>query len=159
VVFNTRDREGASRVLMEVFGFKISDRTRFMNFLRCDELHHVVAYADSKQSTLNHIAFEMQDCDAVLRGLGRLKDAGCDTVWGPGRHGPGDNVFAYFVGPFGACIEYTAEIQRVDDHYVTGTPESWQFPAGRSDQWNIFSRDIDKLAASSETFPYRRGAA
>lgn len=155
VVFNTSDREAASRVLTEVFGFRLSDRTGFMSFLRCDELHHVIAYADSKQPTLNHVAFEMQDTDAVLRGMGRLKDAGWGTVWGPGRHGPGDNVFAYFVGPFGACIEYTAEIQRVDDSYVTGTPEFWKFPNGRNDQWGIFSRDMEAMSASSATFPFQ----
>lgn len=154
VVFNTSDREAATRVLTDVFGFQLSDRTAYMSFLRCDELHHVIAYADTKRPTLNHVAFEMQDTDAVLRGMGRLKDAGWGTVWGPGRHGPGDNVFAYFVGPFGACIEYTAEIQRVDESYVTGTPEKWAFPAGRNDQWGIFSRDMDAMAASGTTFPY-----
>ena len=155
VVFNTSDREAASRVPMDAFGFKLSDRTRIMNFLRCGDVHHVVAYADAKQATLNHIAFEMRDADAVMRGMGRLKDAGCASVWGSGRHGPGNNVFAYFVAPFGACIEYTAEVQRVDDGYRTGTPESWQWPAGRNDHWGIASRDNGKLAASSETFPYR----
>ena len=74
-----------------------------MNFLRCDDLHHVVAYAESNKSTLNHIAFEMNDTDAVMRGIGRLKDAGCQSFWGPGRHGPGNNVFSYFVAPFGAA--------------------------------------------------------
>src|SRR5689334_5920326 len=83
-------REAATRVLTETFGFRLSDRTRVMNFLRCDDLHHVVAYADSKQATLNHIAFEMQDTDSVMRGMGRLKDAGYASVWGPGRHGPGN---------------------------------------------------------------------
>ena len=154
VVFNTRDREAASRVLTDTFAFKLSDRTRIMNFLRCDDLHHVVAYADSKQTTLNHIAFEMRDADAVMRGMGRLKDAGCPSVWGPGRHGPGNNVFAYFVTPFGACVEYTAEIERVDDSYRTGAPDSWQWPPGRTDHWGIASRDNGALAASSETFPY-----
>ena len=154
-VFNTRDREAASRVLMDTFGFKLSDRTRVMNFLRCDDLHHVVAYADSKQATLNHIAFEMQDADAVMRGMGRLKDAGCPSAWGPGRHGPGNNVFAYFVAPFGACVEYTAEVQRVDDSYKTGTPESWQWPPGRTDHWGIAGRDNEKLAASGDAFHFR----
>ncbi|MDR5825938.1 VOC family protein [Caballeronia sp. LZ043] len=154
VVFNTSDREASTRVLTDVFGFRLSDRTAYMSFLRCDELHHVIAYADTKRPTLNHVAFEMQDTDAVLRGMGRLKDAGWGTVWGPGRHGPGDNVFAYFVGPFGACIEYTAEIQRVDEDYVTGTPDKWAFPTGRNDQWGIFSRDMDAMAASGATFPY-----
>lgn len=155
VVFNTKDREAATRMLVDVFGFKVSDRTRVMNFLRCDELHHVVAYADSKQATLNHIAFEMQDTDAVMRGMGRLKDAGYPSVWGPGRHGPGNNVFSYFIAPFGACIEYTAEVQRVDDSYPTGTPDSWKWPPGRTDHWGIAGRDNDKLAASGDAFPYR----
>jgi catechol 2,3-dioxygenase-like lactoylglutathione lyase family enzyme len=159
VVFNTADRETASRVLVDTFGFKLSDRTRFMNFLRCDDLHHVVAYADSKHTTLNHIAFEMPDIDAVLGGMGRLKDAGYVSVWGPGRHGPGHNVFAYFVTPFGACVEYTAEVQRVDDSYKTGTPESWQWPPGRTDHWGIAERDNARLAASGETFAYRPLAA
>ena len=159
VVFNTGDREAASRVLTDAFGFKLSDRTRIMNFLRCDEVHHVVAYCDSRQATLNHIAFEVSDFDAVMSGMGRLKDAGQPTVWGPGRHGPGNNVFAYFVAPFGACLEYTAEVQRVDDSYKTGTPESWQWPSGRNDHWGIASRDNDKLAASGETFAFRPIAA
>jgi catechol 2,3-dioxygenase len=80
-------------------------------------------------------------------------------VWGPGRHGPGNNTFSYFVAPFGACIEYTAEVQRVDDSYRTGTPESWQWPPGRTDHWGIASRDDAKLAASSAAFPYRQLAA
>jgi 2,3-dihydroxy-p-cumate/2,3-dihydroxybenzoate 3,4-dioxygenase len=159
VVFNTRDREAASRMLTDILGFKLSDRTRIMNFLRSDNVHHAVAYADARSASLNHIAFEMQDIDAVLRGMGRLKDAGCPTVWGPGRHGPGNNVFAYFVAPFGACIEYTAEVQRVDDAYQAGTPESWRWPPGRNDHWGIASRDNEKLAASGNTFPFRPLAA
>jgi 2,3-dihydroxy-p-cumate/2,3-dihydroxybenzoate 3,4-dioxygenase len=146
-------------MMEEVFGFRVVDRTRIMSFVGCDELHHVVALTDNKQKTLNHVAFEMLDTDAVLRGMGRLNDAGCASVWGPGRHGPGNNVFAYFVGPFGACIEYTAEIERVDESYVPGTPESWAWPKGRMDQWGIFSRELEKLEASSETFPYRAVAA
>jgi 2,3-dihydroxy-p-cumate/2,3-dihydroxybenzoate 3,4-dioxygenase len=154
VVFNARDREAASLALVDVFGFKVTDRTPYMNFLRCNELHHVIAYANSQVDTLNHVAFEMRDTDAVLRGMGRLKDEGCATVWGPGRHGPGNNVFAYFIGPFGACIEYTAEIERVDDSYVTGTPDSWKWPEGRMDHWGIFTREPEKMQASSTTFPY-----
>jgi len=159
VVFNTQNREAATRVLTDTFGFKLSDSTRVMNFLRCDDLHHVVAYADSKKPSLNHIAFEMQDTDAVMRGMGRLKDAGYPTCWGPGRHGPGNNVFSYFIAPFGACVEYTAEIERVSDSYQTGTPDSWKWPPGRTDHWGIASRDNDQLAASGNAFPFQSVAA
>jgi len=85
-----------------------------MNFVRCDRVHHAIAYAQAGDSLLNHIAFEMTDIDAVMRGIGRLKDAGFETFWGPGRHGPGNNVFAYFVAPFGRRDRVsTAEVQRV----------------------------------------------
>jgi catechol 2,3-dioxygenase-like lactoylglutathione lyase family enzyme len=159
VVFNTLNREAASKTLTDVFGFKLSDRTRIMNFLRSDSTHHAIAYADAKNVSLNHIAFEMIDTDAVMRGMGRLKDAGCPTVWGPGRHGPGNNVFAYFVAPFGACIEYTSDVQRVADDYRVGAPDDWKWPPGRGDHWGVAARDNDKLIASGETFPYRPLAA
>ncbi len=159
VVFNSSNREASTRVLTDSLGFKLSDRTRVLSFLRCDDMHHVVAYAESNKATLNHIAFEMRDTDAVLRGMGRLKDAGCPSIWGPGRHGPGNNVFSYFAAPFGACVEYTAEVQRVDDTYPTGTPESWKWPPGRTDHWGIATRDNEKLAATGDTFTFREIAA
>ena len=45
-----------------------------------------------------------------MRALGRMRRAGHDTIWGPGRHGPGGNVFCYFIDPAGNVIEYTAEL-------------------------------------------------
>jgi len=49
--------------------------------------------------TLNHIAFEMPEFDSVMRGMGRMKANGYPIEWGPGRHGPGNNVFAYSAAP------------------------------------------------------------
>ena len=140
VVLNARDREACTRFAVEVLGFRLSDRTGFMNFVRCDRVHHAIAYAKAENSLLNHIAFEMADIDAVMRGIGRLKDAGFETFWGPGRHGPGNNVFAYFVAPFGAAIEYTAEVQRLGPSYKAGGPEDWKWPPNRNDHWGISAR-------------------
>ena len=140
VVLNARDREACTRFAVDVLGFRLSDRTGFMNFVRCDRVHHAVAYAQADNSLLNHIAFEMIDIDAVMRGIGRLKDAGLETFWGPGRHGPGNNVFAYFVAPFGAALEYTAEVERVGPSYKTGTPQDWTWPPNRNDHWGISAR-------------------
>jgi 2,3-dihydroxy-p-cumate/2,3-dihydroxybenzoate 3,4-dioxygenase len=140
VVLNARDREACTRFAVDVLGFRLSDRTGFMNFVRCDRVHHAIAYAQADNSMLNHIAFEMADIDAVMRGIGRLKDAGIQTFWGPGRHGPGNNVFAYFVAPFGAALEYTAEVQRVGPSYKTGTPKDWTWPPNRNDHWGVSAR-------------------
>ena len=155
VVINTPDREACTRFLVEIPGFRLSDRTRFMNFLRCDSVHHSIAYAQSEHSSLNHIAFEMRDLDAVMRGIGRLKDAGFSTVWGPGRHGPGNNVFAYFVSPFGAVIEYTSEVQRVGEDYKVGGPEDWKWPPNRADHWGVSTRDSATMSAAEKNFRFR----
>jgi 2,3-dihydroxy-p-cumate/2,3-dihydroxybenzoate 3,4-dioxygenase len=159
VVFNTLDREAGTRTLVDVFGFKLSDRTRTMNFIRCNSLHHSVAYVGSTISSLNHIAFEMISLEAVMRGIGRVMDTGRMPAWAPGRHGPGNNVFAYFIAPFGACVEYTADVQRVDDNYRTGQPEDWKWPPNRIDQWGVAKPDKDLLEQSGEKFRFRRIAA
>lgn len=156
VVINARDREACTRFLIEVLGFRLSDRTGFMNFIRCDNVHHAIAYAQSAISSLNHIAFEMTDFDAVMRGIGRLKDSGFAPAWGPGRHGPGNNVFAYFVTPFGATMEYTAEVQRIGDDYKVGGPEDWKWPPNRMDHWGVSGRDSAALAEAEKQFPFRK---
>ena len=79
----------------------------------------------------------MGDLESVLRGSGRMIDAGFPIAWGVGRHGPGDNVFAYFIDPVGFVIEYTAEVLQVDDDYKFKGPSEWVWPPGRTDQWGI----------------------
>lgn len=136
-VLNSHDVEGTRRYLEEVFDFCLSDRTRIMAFMRCNSDHHSLALGDTDNDALNHIAFLMPDLESVMRGGGRMKDAGYAIEWGPGRHGPGDNAFNYFIGPFDVVIEYTAEVEQVDDSYQAGQPADWTWPPGRVDQWGI----------------------
>ena len=86
---------------------------------------------------LNHVAFTMAGWEAVMRASGRMVDAGFPIGWGPGRHGPGDNVFSYFVDPFGFVLEYTAEVEQVGEDHVARGPAHWTWPPGRTDQWGI----------------------
>ena len=154
VVLNSKDAAAAERFAIEQLGFKLSDRTRHMHFVRCNSVHHCIAYARASVSSLNHIAFEMQSIDSVMRGIGRMRDAGFAPVWGPGRHGPGNNVFGYFIGPHGGVIEYTAEVQRVGDDYKVGKPEDWGWPPGRTDQWGVSNRDNERIAAAERNYPW-----
>jgi len=145
VVFNSADVANAQRFFEEALGFRLSDRTRIMAFMRCNSDHHSIALADSDADTLNHIAFVMPDLDAVMRGAGRMVDAGWPIEWGVGRHGPGNNVFSYFVGPDDFVIEYTADVLQVDDSYKTGGPSDWTWPPGRFDQWGVSRPPSDRI--------------
>lgn len=137
VVLNSSHVENTRQFMETALDFSMSDRTRIMAFMRCNNDHHSVALGDTDNNALNHIAFLMPDIDAVMRGGGRMQEAGFPIEWGPGRHGPGDNAFNYFIGPFDLVIEYTAEVEQIDDSYQTGQPSDWTWPPGRVDQWGI----------------------
>ncbi|MDE2418806.1 MAG: VOC family protein [Burkholderiales bacterium] len=136
-VLNSHEVEKTQEFMEKALGFTLSDRTRIMAFMNCDSDHHTIALGDTDNDSLNHIAFLMPTLDAVMRGGGRMKDAGHDIQWGPGRHGPGDNAFNYFIDPFGIVIEYTAEVEQIDETYQPGKPSDWTWPPGRIDQWGI----------------------
>ena len=136
-VLNSNDLPQAQAFMEQALGFVLADRTRIMAFMNCGDDHHSLAIGDADNNALNHIAFVMPALDAVMRGGGRMKDAGHAIEWGPGRHGPGDNAFNYFIDPFGIVIEYTAEVEQVDDSYRVGGPADWTWPPGRVDQWGI----------------------
>jgi catechol 2,3-dioxygenase-like lactoylglutathione lyase family enzyme len=154
-VLNTVDQDAAERFAVAKLGFIVSDRTAHMRFLRCNRKHHCVAYAKAAVPSLNHIAFEMKDTDAVMRGIARLREAGYESVWGPGRHGPGNNVFGYFIAPYGGVIEYTAEVSEVGDDYRVGTPEDWKWPPGRVDHWGISKKDTAKTGPAEQVLRFK----
>jgi catechol 2,3-dioxygenase-like lactoylglutathione lyase family enzyme len=138
VNLNTRDFDGSLRFFTQTLGLRQIDENAPLWFLRCASSDHSsIVLARTGQPTLNHVAFEMPDVDSVMRGMGRMKDNGYPIEWGPGRHGPGNNVFAYFCGPDEVPIEYTSEVLQVDDGYVARGSDYWKFPPGRSDQWGI----------------------
>lgn len=155
VVLNVKDVDAAERFAASQLGFRVSDRTRHMTFMRCNRVHHCIAFARAGYTSLNHVAFEMADTDGVMRGIGRLRDAGYPCVWGPGRHGPGNNVFAYFVGPHGGLVEYTSEVSEAGDDYKVGSPEDWKWPPGRIDQWGVSAKDTARTDAAERAFTWK----
>lgn len=134
VVLNTPDIDRVHDVYTDVLGFRVSDWSEHqMVFLRCNEEHHCVAFNQAQWAALNHVAYEMPDIDQVMRGIGRLKGAGRDVLWGPGRHGPGNNVFTYFEDPGGFVCEYTSEVLRIDEE--SWEPQVWERRPDLMDRW------------------------
>jgi hypothetical protein len=75
----------------------------------------------------------MPSVDALMRGVGRLKSKGKPMGWGIGRHGPGNNVFAYFTDPNNFVVEYTTEVQQIDE--ATHEPQVWRRVPHLMDRW------------------------
>ena len=135
-VLNSPDLEGLIDWYCRVLGMQVSDRLMdFMAFLRADNpWHHTMALARGPWPTINHVAYETRGLDEYLRAAGRLMRAGEECVWGPGRHGPGDNTFAYFQDRVGFISEYTTALERVDD-WTAWQPRVHPANPEWSDQW------------------------
>lgn len=153
VVLNTPHQEAAADFWVKALGFQVSDRS-LLTFIRCNDDHHSIAFHPGERSSLHHVAFAMDGIDSVMRGAGRMRDAGYPIEWGPGRHGPGNNVFAYFVGPDGFVIEYTAEVERVDDSYRVREPREWVYPPGHSDLWGATPPPSDRMKAAQKKIAF-----
>jgi catechol-2,3-dioxygenase len=156
VVLNATDGAAASAFFTDALGFQLSDQTSRMNFLRCNADHHAIAFCDMGNTSLNHIAFEMAIWNDLMYGVGRVKRAGHAVQWGIGRHGPGDNVFAYFLDPDGFAVEYTAEVQQIDPatHRI-GRAADWDRPPEQMDRWGFTELPSAAMKAAMHGDPQR----
>lgn len=148
VNINSRDVDALAQFYERVLGFRLTDRSGGMAFLRCNSDHHAVVLAQAEVEGLNHVAFMLPELEGVMLASGRMRDHGFNIGWGVGRHGPGNNVFAYFVDPEGYVVEHTADVLQVDDGYQLGRPEDWTWPPGRTDQWGIAPPKTDACKAA-----------
>jgi catechol 2,3-dioxygenase-like lactoylglutathione lyase family enzyme len=136
IVLNTVDIDAAAQFYTTVLGMRVSDWSEHqMAFLRVNSDHHVIAFNQAEWTSLNHVAYELPSIDHFMRGIGQLKHHGLSPMWGPGRHGPGDNTFSYFTDPAGLVCEYTSEVQQVEeDSWICRV---WRRTPELSDQWGF----------------------
>jgi catechol 2,3-dioxygenase-like lactoylglutathione lyase family enzyme len=135
VVVNSPD-VAATKLFYETYlGFRLSDWLEDkMCFMRVRRDHHVLAIGQGPHTSLNHVSFEMRGIDEFMRGTGRLIRQGHPPVWGPGRHSAGDNTFSYFTDPAGNVIEYTTELERIEDDEAW-QPRTFSTAPEEADQW------------------------
>ena len=146
VVLNAHKYDEQIAFFRDVLGFRNADTTDFMDFMRCCNDHHSIALARAEGPSLNHMAYELPDMDGLMRGAGRMKKNGFDIGWGVGRHGPGDNVFSYFVEPNGFVTEYTTGMEQVqNDQYEWHGPEYWATAFQRPCRWGMAMTQSDEM--------------
>jgi catechol 2,3-dioxygenase len=102
--------------LTEVLSFRVSDRGvgGEIVWLRCSEIHHSINLLQGPPG-LHHYAWEVDDWSAFKQLGDVLRGHQSQLVWGPGRHGPGNNLFTYHADSTGALVEYFADILRIEN--------------------------------------------
>ena len=137
VVLNTPDIDRATRFYTEVLGFRISDWSEHqMVFLRCNSKHHAISFNQAPHASLNHVAYLVSGVDQIMRGVSTLRKHGIEPAWGPGRPGPGNNIFCYFKDPAGYVTEYTSDIDYIADE-AAHQPKVWSRSPEAIDRWGL----------------------
>lgn len=137
VVLNTPDIDRIAEFYTDTLGFRISDWSEHqMVFLRCNTKHHNVSFNQAPHASLNHVAYLVSGVDEVMRGVSNLRKHGIEPAWGPGRHGPGNNIFCYFKDPIGYVTEYTSDIDFIPDD-ARHQPKVWSRSPESIDRWGL----------------------
>jgi 2,3-dihydroxy-p-cumate/2,3-dihydroxybenzoate 3,4-dioxygenase len=137
VVVNLPEFDAVLATLTGQLGFRVSDFVPgFAAFLRCfpNPLHHSLAVLAGGEAHLNHLNFMVTDIDDIGRAMNRMKQAGVEIVFGPGRHQPSESIFLYFLDPDGITVEYSFGMETFPEagarearllEPVPGTLDSW----------------------------------
>jgi len=124
------------RFLQKGLGLRFSDRMGpFASWWHCDADHHGIAVVWAPKAELSHYAYAWPDFNALGRVADRLRALrGRKCIWGPSRHGPGNNQFLYLLDEDGAMIECCADLAQMPPvgDYV---PRKWPIDPSTINQW------------------------
>ena len=154
----TDDVPGLVQFYSEVLGFKWSDwMGDFFAFIRCGSDHHTMNFMKGKTAgdlgRMHHIAFELNDFSHVGRACDTLAAAGYPLLWGPGRHGPGHNIFTYHRAPDGSIVELFTELDTMSNEGIghfdprpwhednPQRPKVWEPTPQAANSWGILPPD------------------
>ena len=110
-----------------VLGFRLSDWIQdWFAFMRCGPDHHTVNFVRGKRTQMHHIAFELKDWGQIQTACDFLGSKNIPLIWGPGRHGPGHNIYTYHRNPDDQIIELFAELDKMlDESLGHFDPRPW----------------------------------
>ena len=106
----------------DVLGFAPSDyvlsdmddpASRTVAFYRSDEEHHSFAVFAASEARPDHHAYETGGWMDIRDWADHCSNHRVRIWWGPGRHGPGNNLFFMIRDPHGDPVELSAEIEHM----------------------------------------------
>jgi catechol 2,3-dioxygenase-like lactoylglutathione lyase family enzyme len=116
LAFCVGDPRAMAEFYTKVLGFRVSDWIEdWFVFLRCGADHHTVNFVRAKTAKMHHIAFELKDWAHVQLACDFLGGRNIPIIWGPGRHGPGHNIFTYHRNPDDQIVELFTEMDKMLD--------------------------------------------
>jgi catechol-2,3-dioxygenase len=110
-------------------GFQVTDRVVKNNgelatcFTTSNHEHHTIACFKSSKKGMDHHSYEAGDWNHIKGWCDHFASNNIKLVWGPGRHGPGNNLFVFIEDIDGNWIEISAELETVHGRPVKNWPQ------------------------------------
>lgn len=140
VVFASTDVTRMLVFFTEVVGFVLSDIVEDEKgglrtfFVRCSHEHHSLAVFAADENRLDHHCYETVEWNLIRDWADHFARQHIKLKWGPGRHGPGDNLFLFIHDPDGNWVEISAELEHVAPDRPVG---SWPHEERTLNSWGI----------------------
>ena len=110
-------------------GFQVTDRVIKNNgelatcFTTSNHEHHTIACFKSSKKGMDHHSYEVGDWNHIKGWCDHFASNNIKLMWGPGRHGPGNNLFVFIEDIDGNWIEISAELETVHGRPVKNWPQ------------------------------------
>jgi catechol 2,3-dioxygenase len=126
VAFASNEPEKLLEFYTQTLGFLLADRVEDdkgvlkASFFNMDAEHHSLAIFAAGEKRLDHHCFEAVDWNYIRDWADYLAQFEIPLQWGPGRHGPGNNLFFMIRDTEGNWLEISAELEIITEDRPTG---------------------------------------
>ncbi len=138
LVLASTNAEALLNFYRDIVGFQLTDRVIDTSgsmrtcFLRTDHEHHSLAIFLADSNRLDHHCYETPDWNSIRDWGDHFASLRVPVEWGPGRHGPGNNLFVFVHDPDGNWVEISAELEEVTAERPIG---SWPHEERTLNSW------------------------
>ena len=133
----TRDVAAIETFYPGKLGFGVSDRVVddtgrvTTSFMRGNHEHHNLACFLHQRAGIDHHSYEAGEWDTIHDWCDHFAAHEVPVMWGPGRHGPGNNLFVFIEVPDKNWIEVSAELEVIHDRPL----KQWQHAERTLNLW------------------------
>ena len=127
LTFASKDVERFQNFYQRKLGFQVTDRVIKSTgelatcFTTSNHEHHTIACFKSSQNGMDHHSYEAGEWNNIKTWCDHFAQNNVKLMWGPGRHGPGNNLFVFIEDIDGNWIEISAELETV----IGRPPKNW----------------------------------
>ena len=138
LVLASTNAEAMLSFYCDVVGFQLTDRVLDASgsmrtcFLRTNHEHHSLAIFLADSNRLDHHCYETSNWNSIRDWGDHFASLRVPVEWGPGRHGPGNNLFVFVHDPDGNWVEISAELEEVTAERPIG---SWPHEERTLNSW------------------------